>query len=100
MMPRSTSATLRSGVEAPQAADRQLFLVVHPAREEAAAPVALAVVQPGPRLVRVDPLDQVELARAEIEEVEAVVEREDRAAALAQRHGAHELGRAACRGRE
>src|SRR5204863_6696209 len=73
------------GIEAPQPAQLQLLLVVHAAGEEAPVPVALAVVQARARLPRVDELDRVELARLEVEEIETVVEREHRAAFLAQR---------------
>ena len=52
MMPSSTFVTREIGIEAPEAADLQLFLVVHAAGEEPAAAVALAVVQPRARLVR------------------------------------------------
>src|SRR6266581_7521184 len=75
-------------IEAPQPADLQLLLVVHPAGEEAPAPVALAVVQSRARLPGVDQRYGFELAALEIEEVEAVVEREHRAAFLAQRERA------------
>ena len=44
------------GIEPPQPADRQLLLVVHAAGEEAAAAVALAVVQARARLLGVDEL--------------------------------------------
>ena len=87
-MPSSTLVTFEVGIEAPQAADLQLLLVVHAAGEEAAAPVALAVVQARARLFGVDELDEVELAALEIEEVEAVVEREHGAAVAAQRQRA------------
>src|SRR5258708_7139458 len=76
------------GIEAPQRADLQLLLVVHAAREEAAAPVALAVVQARTRVFGIDERYGFELAALEIEEVEAVVEREHRAAFLAQRERA------------
>src|SRR5439155_14953080 len=73
------------GIEAPQPTDLQLFLVVHAAGEEASAAVALAVVQACARLPGVHELDRVELAGLEVEEIETVVEREHRAAFLAQR---------------
>src|SRR5439155_4966469 len=72
-------------IEAPQRADLQLLLVVHAACEEATAPVALAVVQARARVFGIDERYGFELAALEIEEVEAVVEREHRAAFLAQR---------------
>ncbi len=81
-------------VEPPQAADRKLFLVVHAAGEEPPASIALAVVQARARLVGVDLLDQLELLACEVEEIEAVIEREHRAAALAQRHRTDVAGEA------
>src|SRR6266853_4535697 len=76
------------GIEAPQRADFQLLLVVHAAREEAPAPVALAVVQSRTRLSSVDQRNGFELAALEIEEVEAIVEREHRAAFAPERERA------------
>src|SRR6266853_2520992 len=76
------------GIEAPQRADLQLLLVVHASREEASAAVALAVVQARARVFGIDERYGFELAALEIEEVEAVVEREHRAAFLAQRERA------------
>ncbi len=84
--PRVHLGDAQVGIEAVQPADRELLLVVHAAGVEAAAAVALAVVQPRARHVGLDALDQVELAGGEVEEVEPVVEREHRAAAPAQRH--------------
>ena len=60
-------------VETPQAADREFFLIIHAACEKASAPVDLAVVQSGSRLIGVDELDQVEFFAVGIEEIEAVV---------------------------
>src|SRR5262249_53391304 len=74
-------------VEAPQPADLQLLLVVHAAGEEATFAVALAVVEADARLPRAHQLDLLRLA-AELVGIEAVVEGEHRAAALAQRHRA------------
>src|SRR5258708_2944308 len=68
------------GIEAPQPADLQLLLVVHAAGEEAPAPVAFAVVQSRARVFGIDERYGFELAALEIEEVEAVVEREHRTA--------------------
>jgi len=80
------------GIEAPQAADREFFLVVHAAGEEAPAPVAFAVVQARARLLGVDERYRFEPALLEIEEVEAVVEREHRAALAPQRERADITG--------
>src|SRR5258706_96902 len=52
------------------------------------APVSVAVVQARAGLPRVHDFDRLELGVLEIEEIEAVIEREHRAAFLAQRHGA------------
>src|SRR5262245_15299650 len=71
-------------VEPPQPANLQLLLVVHSAGEEAASPVALAVVQPCPGLLGLDQLNELELSAYEIEKIEAVIERQDGSAVLAQ----------------
>jgi len=75
------------GVEPPQRAAGQLFLVVHAAREKSTASIGLSVVQAEARIA-VDAVERVELAGVEIEERESVGDREHRAAARAQRHGA------------
>ena len=72
-------------VEAIQPADLELLLVVHPAGEEPATAVALAVVQPGARLIGLDELDAFQAAALEVEEVEAVVQGKHGAAVAAQR---------------
>ena len=88
MMPSSTRVTRQIGVEPPEAADLQLLFVVHAAGEEPSAAIALAVVQPRARLIGVHARDQIEPPAREIEEVEAVGERQHRAAAAAKRHRA------------
>ena len=71
-------------VEPPQPANLQLLFVVHSACEEASSTIALAIVQPRPGLVGLDELNKLELPPYEIEKVEAVIERQDGSAFLAQ----------------
>ena len=85
MMPSSTLVTRRSGSSAIEPADLEFFLVIHAAREEAAAAVALAIVQAAARLIGLDQLDALQPAAVELEEVEAVVQGQHRAAVVPQR---------------
>src|SRR5262245_9595381 len=75
---------LQVTVEPPQPANLHLLFVVHAAGEEAASPIALAVVQPRPGLLSIDRLNELELSAYEIEKIEAVIERQDGSAGLAQ----------------
>ena len=97
-MPRSTLMDREIGIEPVEggvphralAAIGVLAVVVvgHVAREEAPAPVDLAVVHPVFRLVGLGVLDVGELLGGEVVEAEAVGQGHHRAAALADRHRA------------
>jgi hypothetical protein len=71
-------------IETPEAAYFELFLVVHAAGEEPAAPIDLAVIEPRARLVGVYLDDQIETFGVEIVKIEAIVGRQRRAAAAPQ----------------
>src|SRR4051794_17664960 len=79
---------LEVGVEPVEGAVRPLLHRVHRAGHEPAALVDLAVVDPVVRPVRLRVVDQLELARPEVEEVPAAGERDHGTAALPQAHRA------------
>ena len=66
-------------------------MIIHAARKEAAAAVALAIVQAATRLISLDQFDALQPATVELEEVEAVVQGQHRAAVPPQRQRPHVL---------
>src|SRR6185312_13074072 len=76
------------GIEPEQLADGRAFLEIHGAGNEAPLPVDLAVVEAGPQFAGLGLDDPLSGPRLEIESVEPVAQRQDRTAALAQRHRA------------
>ena len=82
------------GIKAVQAAKRILLLVVHVAGDEAALPVDLAVVEPGAQDLPLGIGDRAACAGREVEQMEAIAQRDHGAALLAQAHRADMLGHA------
>jgi hypothetical protein len=83
----NTVVELRDGagwVEPKKCADRVALLVVHIARDKAALAINLAVVHADPGLAGVWIGELATAAAQEIEHIEAVPERDDRAAPLTQ----------------